>query len=124
MPSPGTGRAIDPNNNGSSFGCGPWRLMTKRSEYLRRRFLDAPIVPPPKPWRLAHHSPEKGIGGLAGVGFGRHPTGNVDLLLGPFSCRAAGFSTAPLAIFWSAISLWTRRGRWGPGGGGAGAAPW
>lgn len=70
--------------------------MNDRSEQLRRRFLDVPIVLPPAPWRRAHPSPEIGIGGLMGVGFGTHLRTRGDLLLvlshggrGVFDCANA-----------------------------------
>ncbi|MCX2951516.1 hypothetical protein [Lentzea sp. NEAU-D7] len=47
---------------------------------LRARFLAAPVVAPPQPWRPAE-SPVVAVGGLLGVGFGVDPGGGRDLVL-------------------------------------------
>ncbi len=47
---------------------------------LRAKFLAAPTVPAPSPWRPAGH-PMVAVGGLLGVGFATDPDSGRDLLL-------------------------------------------
>ncbi|MBB4741829.1 hypothetical protein BJY16_005288 [Actinoplanes octamycinicus] len=53
--------------------------LTDYQRGLRRRFLQAPVVPAPRPWRPAE-APCAAVGGLQGVGFAVDPAGHRDLL--------------------------------------------
>lgn len=55
--------------------------MTERNDQLRRKLLNAPVLPPPEPWFRAHPAPEIGIGGLTGIGFGTDANTHADLIL-------------------------------------------
>lgn len=52
--------------------------MNTHQERLRARFRNAPLQPPPPPWRPL---PPLAVGGLTGVGFGPHPDSGEDLIL-------------------------------------------
>jgi hypothetical protein len=52
--------------------------LNAHQERLRARFRNAPLRPPPTPWRPL--SP-LAVGGLTGVGFGLHPESGEDLML-------------------------------------------
>ncbi|GGX97748.1 hypothetical protein [Streptomyces hiroshimensis] len=55
-------------------------MLSEYQQDLRDRFLSAPVVPAPDPWRpvSAHLIP---IGGLLGVGFALDPASGKDLLM-------------------------------------------
>lgn len=48
---------------------------------LRDRFLEAPEVPPPPPWRPVRDRRTTPIGGLEGIGFGVHSGNGHDLVM-------------------------------------------
>ncbi|WP_329123045.1 hypothetical protein [Streptomyces sp. NBC_01465] len=54
--------------------------LSPHAEMLRDRFLAAPVVAAPDPWRPADR-PFAPVGGLTGVGFGLHPDSGRDLLM-------------------------------------------
>ncbi|WSM77508.1 hypothetical protein OIE78_18600 [Streptomyces cellulosae] len=50
-------------------------MITDHQRKIRERYLSAPVVAAPKPWRKVLDRP---VGGLLGIGFAVHPgTGSV-----------------------------------------------
>lgn len=57
-------------------------MLSDYEQRLRARFLAAPVVAPPEPWRHLDRTRRCiPVGGLQGVGFGVHPQTGVDLLM-------------------------------------------
>ncbi|MFI7073364.1 hypothetical protein [Micromonospora sediminicola] len=57
-------------------------MLSDHQQRLRARFLAAPVVAPPEPWRHLDRTRRCiPVGGLQGVGFGVHPQTGVDLLM-------------------------------------------
>lgn len=54
-------------------------MLTEYQRQLRERFLDAPVLPAPDPWRPVSER-RTPIGGLLGVGFPLDPVTGNDLL--------------------------------------------
>ncbi|WP_326557247.1 hypothetical protein [Micromonospora sp. NBC_01796] len=54
-------------------------MLTEYQRGLRERFLSAPVMPPPGPWRLVLDR-QVPIGGLVGIGFSADHSGN-DLVM-------------------------------------------
>ncbi|MFG3498602.1 hypothetical protein [Streptomyces sp. NPDC047928] len=54
--------------------------ITPYQQRLRQRYLDAPVLPAPGPWRavLDNRTP---VGGLLGIGFATHPDDGRDLVM-------------------------------------------
>jgi hypothetical protein len=57
-------------------------VLTEYQQQLRAKYLSAPLVGPPEPWRrVGGPRPYVPVGGLQGVGFGVHPETGGDLLM-------------------------------------------
>lgn len=57
-------------------------MLSDYEQQLRAKFLAAPVVAPPVPWRPLDQTRSRvPVGGLQGVGFGAHPQTGVDLLM-------------------------------------------
>ncbi|MFD6636108.1 hypothetical protein ACFWDN_09825 [Micromonospora chalcea] len=57
-------------------------MLSDYQQQLRSKFLAAPVVAPPEPWRHLDQTWRYiPVGGLQGVGFGAHPQTGVDLLM-------------------------------------------
>ncbi|SNT28571.1 hypothetical protein SAMN05421812_104246 [Asanoa hainanensis] len=57
-------------------------MLTEYQRQLRTKYLSAPVVEPPAPWRaMAGRWSCVPFGGLLGVGFGEHPETGEDLLM-------------------------------------------
>lgn len=55
-------------------------MLTPHQQELRDRFLSAPVIPAPKPWRLVRSRPTL-VGGLVGIGFAIDPVSGRDLVM-------------------------------------------
>ncbi|MGV9409041.1 hypothetical protein ACWDOP_03925 [Nocardia sp. NPDC003693] len=55
-------------------------MLSEYQQRLRERFLAAPVVLAPEPWRQVH-SGKMPIGGLQGIGFAVHPETGHDLVM-------------------------------------------
>lgn len=57
-------------------------MLSDHEQQLRAKFLSAPVVAPPEPWRYVDQTRRCiPVGGLQGVGFGVHPETDADLLM-------------------------------------------